>query len=617
MKNYYKFFFCFVLLSIIINTSNSFAGDRLVFIERYTSSTCGPCASANPTLDAFLNTSDPSKVTSLSYHMNWPAPGNDPMYLFNPADNNARRNYYGVNAIPHWRIDGTTIINTGNITTNYGLRRAILSPVTVIVTHEPIGSDSVRVHVKIFCEDLLPDPSVTVHISVVEREIQYGSPPGTNGESHFLDVMRKMLPTGTGTKVNLFPGALVEMTETFYIDPIYVVDKIEPLVFVQAGDREILNAGIPTYDFTLLSDYAFRVVDQGQNGSANYQISVPVVDSGYSSPVSLTAEIQPPTAGVSASFTGGSTINSFPGSVTLNVNSNSSVPTGTYKVIVTGTNALNDTHKVVVSYLVGKNYVLTGTNRSQLNYTVDGNNYSTLRVFNWDINSSHTLSVTTPQTVGNTRYIFENWSNGNNNTSQTINVNSGESNYIANFKSQYKFTAFTNPGGLPVTITHGNEFLDSGFTGTISVTPTQVTHNGQVYYFKQWIGGGNGSYTGTNSSFQLTNLSNPISGVAIYDTVVSISQIGNVIPDKYELYQNYPNPFNPETNIKFDIPKAGNISLTIYNMLGEEVANLYNGFVGIGRFETSWNASSLSSGVYFYKLESDDFVSIKKLVLLK
>lgn len=616
MKNYYKFFLTMVLLVFI--TSNSFAGDRLVIIERYTSSTCGPCASQNPTLDAFLTSSDPSKVNSISYHMNWPAPGNDPMYLYNPSDNNSRRSYYGVNAIPHWRIDGSTQISTGNINSSYALRRAILSPITVITTQEPVGSDSIRVNVKIFCEDLLPDPSVTVHISVIEREIQYGSPPGTNGESHFLDVMRRMLPNGTGTRITLFPGQTVELTQTFYMDPIYVAANIEPMVFIQANDKEILNTGIPTMDFTMLSDYAFRVVDQGQNGSADYQISVPVVADGYNSPVSLTAEVQPATGGLTASFPGGSTISSFPnGSATLNVSSNGSVPTGTYKVIVTGTNAQNDTHKVVVTYLVGKNYVQTGTNQPQVNYTVDGNNYNSLRVFNWDINSSHTLSITSPQTFGNTRYVFENWSNGNTNTSQTINVNSSTSNYTANFKSQFKFTAFTNPGGLPVTITNGNEFLDSGFTGTISVTPTQVTHNGQVYYFKQWIGGGNGSYTGTNSSFQVTNLSNPISGVAIYDTVTAISQIGNVVPEVYELYQNYPNPFNPETNIKFDIPKAGNISLTIFNMLGEEVANLYSGFVGVGRFETSWNASALSSGVYFYKLESDNFVSIKKLVLLK
>jgi hypothetical protein len=112
-------------------------------------------------------------------------------------------------------------------------------------------------------------------------------------------------------------------------------------------------------------------------------------------------------------------------------------------------------------------------------------------------------------------------------------------------------------------------------------------------------------------------MDNFINQVAVFDTIVSVSQLGSEIPDKYELYQNYPNPFNPETKIKFDIPQPGQVKLAIYNILGEQIALLQNGFLNYGRYESSWNASALPSGVYFYKLETEDFVSIKKLVLLK
>lgn len=615
MKNFHRIFLAIAMI-VSIFTINSIAGDRIVLVERYTSSTCGPCAGANPTLDNLIHTTDPSKLTSISYHMSWPAPGNDPMYLYNTVDNNARRSYYGVNSIPFWMMDGTIQVAAGSVASQYAARTNVLSPVTIIVTHTVVG-DSMIVNAKIFCEDLLPDPSVRVHMALLEKNLQYPSPPGTNGETLFLDVMRKMNGSGSGASITLFPGQTVELQQSFYIDPLFDETDLLPLVFVQAANKEILNAGVPTYDFTMLSDFAFKVVDQGQNASADYEISIPVVADGYNLPVNLTYEVQPPTAGITASFPNGSTISSFPGDALLRISSTSAVPSGVYKVIVTGTNSAGDEHKIIVSYLVGKNYVSVGSNRPQTLFSVDGNNYSSPRVFNWDINSPHVISVTSPQTFANTRYVFENWSNGSNDLTQNINVNSSTSNYTANFKTQFKFSVFTNPGGLPVTITSANEFIDSGATLNVSVSPTTLVHNGQTLYFQRWIGGGNGSYTGTNPTFEITSMDNYISEVVLYDTIVSVSQLGSEIPDKFELYQNFPNPFNPETKIKFDIPAAGNVKLTVYNMLGETVAVLQNGFLNYGRFESSWNASQFASGVYFYKLEAENFVSIKKLVLLK
>lgn len=617
MKNLYKSLLSVIVIASFFISIDSSAGDRLVLVERYTSSTCGPCAGANPTLDALLNNTNPARLTSISYHMSWPAPGNDPMYHYNTSDNNGRRNYYGVNAIPYWITDGILQVSAGNVASTYSSRSNVLSPISIITTYAIVG-DSMKVTTKIFCEDLLDNPSVTVHIALLEKLIQYSNPPGTNGETHFLDVMRRMYPNSTGTSVTLLPGETVVLEGSFYMDPIFNQNQLKPLVFVQAANKEILNAGVATFDYTLAADPGFKVVEQGQNGTADFDISVPVVESTFAGTVKFAAEVQPSNAGITISFPNGSNISSFPGNVTLRVNSNGSVPAGVYKVIVSDTNSANITkHKIVVNYLVGKNYVNVKTNRPQVVFSVDNNNFSSPKVFNWDLNSSHDLAVTSPQTFVNKRYVFENWSNGSTNTTQTVNINAGTSNYTANFKTQFKITGFTSPGGLPVTITHAGDFLDSGSTVDISVTPTTVQHNGQTFYFKNWIGAGNGSYTGPNSSFQIASLDNFINEVAVFDTIVSVNQLGSEIPDKYELYQNYPNPFNPETKIKFDIPQPGLVKLAIYNILGEQVALLHNGFLNYGRYESTWNASALPSGVYFYKIESEDFVSIKKLVLLK
>ena len=90
-----------------------------------------------------------------------------------------------------------------------------------------------------------------------------------------------------------------------------------------------------------------------------------------------------------------------------------------------------------------------------------------------------------------------------------------------------------------------------------------------------------------------------------------------ILPTTYDLSQNYPNPFNPVTTIKYQIPKDGLVKLLIYDILGREVKTLVNEVKTAGYYDIKFNAGSFSSGVYFYKMVAGDFVSIKKLVVLK
>jgi hypothetical protein len=89
------------------------------------------------------------------------------------------------------------------------------------------------------------------------------------------------------------------------------------------------------------------------------------------------------------------------------------------------------------------------------------------------------------------------------------------------------------------------------------------------------------------------------------------------LPLQYALEQNYPNPFNPSTKISYSIPEDGFVKLAVYNLLGEEVATIVNSFQKADRYEVNFNASSLSSGVYVYKIESANYTASKKLVLMK
>lgn len=105
-----------------------------------------------------------------------------------------------------------------------------------------------------------------------------------------------------------------------------------------------------------------------------------------------------------------------------------------------------------------------------------------------------------------------------------------------------------------------------------------------------------------NGNYEYYNLSNEVN-------------IG--VPEKYELSQNYPNPFNPSTTINYEIPFDGNVSLKVFDMNGKEVANLVSEYKTAGYYTLDFNAGKLSSAVYFYTLNSGDFVSTKKMLLIK
>lgn len=102
-----------------------------------------------------------------------------------------------------------------------------------------------------------------------------------------------------------------------------------------------------------------------------------------------------------------------------------------------------------------------------------------------------------------------------------------------------------------------------------------------------------------------------------YSSLIGISQISNTVAKDYSLSQNYPNPFNPATNIEFSVPHSSFVRLTVYDMLGRAVETLVDKEMKPGVYRADWDASAYSSGVYFYRLESEGFTETKKMMLIK
>ncbi len=89
------------------------------------------------------------------------------------------------------------------------------------------------------------------------------------------------------------------------------------------------------------------------------------------------------------------------------------------------------------------------------------------------------------------------------------------------------------------------------------------------------------------------------------------------MPEAFALYPNYPNPFNPITTIEYDLPVSAKVSIVIFNVSGQRVETLVNGFQKKGHYKTSWDASAMSSGIYFYQIRTNGHTSMRKCLLLR
>jgi len=128
-----------------------------------------------------------------------------------------------------------------------------------------------------------------------------------------------------------------------------------------------------------------------------------------------------------------------------------------------------------------------------------------------------------------------------------------------------------------------------------------------------------------SNSFNQTGLNQSIvkiDGIRIGTTwsttlITGITPISNEIPKGFSLGQNYPNPFNPVTNINFSIPGSQNVKIVVMDILGKEVATLVNEILSAGTYKADFDASGLSSGIYFYRLETENYTEVKKMTLVK
>jgi len=276
------------------------------------------------------------------------------------------------------------------------------------------------------------------------------------------------------------------------------------------------------------------------------------------------------------------------------------------------------------------------------NINVSGTVY-TSPTNNFSVTQGNTITATAiNQTLNNIDYTFSNWSNGSTDVTTTFTVTANAT-YTANFigkPNNVSGVHFINQNMQPITILW-NEHPN------VNVTQYQIWR--KVKYKKGTTGppvligtvnrGTNSfvdnDYMGTNLGFTDWLLFYDVK--AYYsieqtysdDTYVSIFANGSLIMEikknneeilsvvKENSLENYPNPFNPSTMIQYQIIEGGFVSVKVYDNLGREVAVLVNKEQPSGRYSVTFDASKLSSGVYFYTINAKDFNKVKKMILLR
>jgi len=171
----------------------------------------------------------------------------------------------------------------------------------------------------------------------------------------------------------------------------------------------------------------------------------------------------------------------------------------------------------------------------------------------------------------------------------------------------------------------GSNFINTNFSDTslLKITQGSAPYTG---YFKpttplstfvntemqgDWILSISDDYAGNTGTLIGWSVS------IVYENTVSINNQTGIIPTEYKLYQNYPNPFNPTTRIKYEILKSENVKVEIYDLLGHRIETLADKKLRPGVYEVQFDGSKLSSGVYFYKLTTDDFTETKRMLYIK
>lgn len=673
MKKFATLFFL-----LIITTTAAFSYPRLSILERFTNAGCAPCASMNNAwyTNVTLNMVAGKLMTHIVYNVDWPS-ATDPMFLLNSADNNIRRGLYGVNSVPWLQVNGSQIsgsqaalesaVNSGN---------AVNSPFNIVIKPELFPNNVINVKVTIHREagDVTVFQNTRLFVALTEKTIRYATPPGSNGETVFYSIARKMLPDAKGTAFQIpAPGDSVSL-DLLYIPPanfqsLVNLDSLRIVAFIQRMDTK--------YIFQSVSGDIQRTSRLNSAFAADRLLgAVPLTVNftDYSSTVQ------------------GNTINSwqwdFNNDGTVDATTQNPSYTyneqGSFSVKLVVSDGVNTDTRILSGYIdaisaVADILVVNGIEYAtypaeMANFYNNSAGFGDNEVDVWDLFGDQGFNYLNNPKVKKVNYFNRAIPNdvlrlyprviwfGNNyggdfvfwNAEQVVDFVAAGGNFVLATRQggDYLTSPLTNYCGIQAIsgLMNITEPLIALHDSLVNMTPLPTNTRAQFvtllptseaipifdesnttnYYAGFRIKKeGHGSFIYIagrpyrfDNAASASNYDFIIRNWMAYSPPVRVDDV-SVIPSEFVLEQNYPNPFNPGTQISYSLPVASLVSIKLYDVLGREIKELVNQVQPAGSHRVYLDAAELNSGIYFYTLNArrEDgggyFSSTRKSILLK
>ncbi|MFZ0391354.1 MAG: Omp28-related outer membrane protein [Calditrichia bacterium] len=669
----------FIVFSILLSSSAWTQVRRVVLIEEATNASCVPCAQNNPNLQAFFSTHF-GGVISVRYHAWWP--GSDPMYDLNIDENTNRIQYYGINGVPNYLMNGTNYGvpgDPGGMIVQMDQHMQNESPVKIQVSAD-FAADSVEADVKIIALAPVTQTNLRLRTALIERMITYASPPGSNGEKVFPDVMRKMLPDANGISTGTInAGDTLEYSFKVAVNSAWNWQDLAVVSWLQSEtSKEVIQSGINVPVYVLeSSDPSADLLQPNQQVSKDYSMVNDNLDT-------LNVRISPRITQLPAGWTydlifNSQVVDSFqvslpPGdSLHFMVN----VQAGTEGAVRAVVQAINMDDPYL--YRFNRGYFGTIAEGNVLFVDDDGGDpyetgyyqaFDSAGVTYTAVAESDLLMLSNVIDPTQFQAIFWNISWGfpafvpDDITFLQNYLDNGGQLFVAG--QDIGWDVFDPSGSTNFTLAHDfyHNYLDADYINDNSgiysmegipgdpITDGLSFNISTVYSrYPESIASFSGSsvpilkYTGSSQygglrydsgTFKtvylgvgLEQMSDAAAAQAIIERTLQWFGVTSGIQDeplslitKMELQQNYPNPFNPVTTIRFALPAAEKVNLRIFNSLGQEVRHLINDIHPAGWHTVQWDGKNdqgmqVSSGLYFYSLTIGKETLSRKMMLLR
>lgn len=568
-------------LSFVLITFAVAQSPRTVLIEEVTNASCGPCATQNPGFDVLLD-ANTDKAVVIKYQYNFP--GFDPMYHHNPSDVANRATYYSINGVPTAMLDGKKITGSypgfngqwyagapggfSQATLNHGV--SFTSPFELDLDYT-LTENKITITAGATCTEATSG-NLKFHVAVIEKQINFATAPGTNGEKQFNNVMKKMLPVPNGEAMapSYEVGDEFTTEQSWNLSNVYNLDKIAVVVYVQddAGksvlqakelfkgyyglDAEVLKVGIPTHTCDPMITPSVTIRNNGVADLTSLDIDYVLND-----------------ATGTVNWTGSLAFNE---SEEFSLGDITFTPDDNNRVEATISNPNNGEDEKASNNLMISDKVKMSVDAT-LGIIVEIHTDYYPGETSWEIRNSSNQFIAGANYSGP-----ENGGGSNANTikSHQVTLDPYEC-YGFKLKDGYGDGMQYGPAGSPP---FGYKIIDSN--GNVIAGQLQNNFN-----------------FGTQLVVGLET-----ANVVSVDEITSLTSI-----------EMYPNPTHSNVNIAFELTEPDHITIKVVNILGQVVKSHDLGTLSSGHTTKNIDVSNLSSGLYLININTKDSQVVRKLTI--